>query len=179
MRTKTDTILLATVCYLATALVGLSATNAPAPAPAPAPKLTGSQPKPGRFYADTFLSLATQDFNSTEDGYGVGVGYQVSPHWAVESRIRHVGLDFESLAVQDIGCRIVARMPFDFLSPYTFLGTSYNLSRDDWAFEPGAGVEIGVNKRLKGLSVFAEGGLIANLKGDGGYLFSSGLRWRF
>jgi hypothetical protein len=47
------------------------------------------------------------------------------------------------------------------------------------AFEPGAGIEVGVNKRLKGLSVFAEGGLKANLKGGGGYLFSGGVRLRF
>jgi hypothetical protein len=152
------------------------------PAAAPKPEgesLLRSRPKPGRFYADSFLSLRTENFTHADYGYGVGVGYQVSKHWSAEVRASHQGLDITGSAIQDLGARLVARMPFEFLSPYTFLGGSFDLERDAWHLTPGAGIELGVTKRLKGLSIFAEGGLDADLHGRSGYLFGSGIRLRF
>ncbi len=158
-----------------------AATNAPAPAPAPAEtkSLLSARPKPGRAYIDSFLSLRTPNFSEGDYGYGIGVGYQVTKYWALEARASHQGLDVSGSAIQDLGGRLVARMPFDFLSPYTFLGASFDLERDAWHLTPGGGIEIGVNRKLKGLSIFAEGGLDADLKGHSGYLFSSGVRLRF
>lgn len=153
--------------------------TAPVKAETNAVKLTAPQATPGRVYADTFLSLRTPDFSDGDYLYGVGVGYQITKHWAIDARASHHGLDVNGSAVQDIGGRLVARMPFAFLAPYTFLGASFDLERDAWHLQPGAGIELGVNKRLKGLSVFAEGGLDADLNGHSGYLFSSGLRLRF
>ncbi len=158
-----------------------AATNAPSPAPGASetkPRLS-ARPKPGRAYVDSFLSLRTPNFTDGQYAYGVGVGYQVSKHWAIEARGSHQGLDASGSAVQDLGGRLVARMPFEFLSPYTFLGGSFDLERNAWHLTPGGGIEFGVNKRLKGLSLFAEGGLDADLKGHSGYLFGGGLRLRF
>lgn len=142
-------------------------------------KLTAPPNNPGRLYADTFLSLRTPDFSTGDYLYGVGVGYQITKHWAIDARAAHHGLDADGAAVQSVGGRLVARMPFEFLSPYTFLGGTFDLERDAWRLQPGGGIELGVNKRLKGLSVFAEGGLDADLKGRNGYLFTGGVRLRF
>lgn len=142
-------------------------------------KLTAPPTNPGKLYADTFLSLRTPDFDHGDYLYGVGVGYQITKHWAIDARASHRGLDASGSGVQDIGGRLVARMPFEVLSPYTFLGASFNTERDAWHLQPGGGIEVGVNKRLKGLSVFAEGGLDADLKGRSGYLFKGGVRLRF
>lgn len=164
--------LYALVALLTTALAALSAeTNAV--------KLTAPPTNPGKLYADTFLSLRTPDFNRGDYLYGVGVGYQVNKYWAIDGRLAHHGLDAAGSAIQDIGGRLVARMPFEFLSPYTFLGSSFDLERDQWRLQPGGGIELGVNKRLRGLSVFAEGGLDANLRGQDGYVFTGGVRLRF
>lgn len=133
---------------------------------AAAPEQTG-------LYADTFLSLRTPDFHRSHYGYGVGVGYQVTRHWAADVRLIHHGLDAEGSVVQDIGGRLVARMPWEALQPYTFLGGSFDLERDVWHLQPGAGIAFG-----KQIQAFIEGGLDANLKGDSGYLFSAGLRFR-
>jgi hypothetical protein len=164
----------------------------PPPAPPPLPaapgqtasansptRLLSAKPKPGRFYADSFLSLRTPNFTDADYGYGVGIGYQANRYWAAEVRASHQGLDASGSAIQDLGGRLVARMPFDFLSPYTFLGASFDLERDRWHLTPGGGIELGVNKRLQGLSVFAEGGLDADLNGRSGYLFTGGVRLRF
>jgi len=150
---------------------------------APGVKLTAPETYPGRIYADSFLSLRTPDFDHGDYLYGVGVGYQITKYWAIDARLTHQGLDAEGSAVQDIGGRLVARMPFEFLSPYTFLGASFDLERDNWRIQPGAGVELGVSKSLKGLSVFAEGVLDARLEEgslrDPAWLFTGGLRLRF
>lgn len=154
--------------------------EAPKPAAeAPAAKLTAPKPNVGKVYADTFLSLRTPDFNRGDYLYGIGVGYQVTKHWAFDVRASHHGLDAAGSAIQDLGGRLVARMPFEFLAPYTFLGGSFDLESDSWHLQPGGGIELGVSRSLKGLSVFAEGGLDADLKGRSGYLFTGGLRLRF
>jgi len=142
-------------------------------------KLTAPQTHPGKLYADTCLSLSTRDFNTGTYAYGIGVGYQASKHWGVDFRFSRDGLDAEGSAVQGIGGRLVARMPFEFLSPYTFLGATFDLERDQWRMQPGAGLEIGVSKKLKGLSVFTEGSLDADLNGRSGYVFGAGIRLRF
>lgn len=141
--------------------------------------LAYTRPQPGRVYVDSFLSLRTANFTEADHGYGIGVGYQVTKYWSGEFRMTHHGLDAEGSLIQDLGGRLVARMPFEFLAPYTFLGATFDLERDAWRLQPGAGVELGVHKSLKGLSVFAEGGLDADLHGRSGYLFTSGLRFRF
>ena len=128
------------------------------------------------FYADQYLSARTLNFDHDDYGYGVGLGYQITRHWAADLRLAHAGLDLEGHAVQEIGGRLVARMPFETLAPYTFLGGSFDLERDQWRVQPGAGVEIALNKTLR---IFGEGALDADLKGNTGYLFSAGLRWRF
>lgn len=138
-----------------------------------------NEPKPGRVYLDSFVSLRTPDFTDANYGYGIGVGYQFSKYWSGEIRTLHHGLDADGSAIQDVGGRLVARMPFELLAPYTFIGASFDLERDAWHLQPGAGLEIGVHQSLKGLSLFAEGGLDANLHGQSGYLFSSGIRIRF
>lgn len=126
------------------------------------------------FYADTFLSLRTPDFNEGTYGYGVGVGYQVNRYWGADVRLSHEGLDVEGSIIQDIGGRLVARMPFEALQPYTFLGGSFNLEHDIWHLQPGLGIAFG-----KSVQFFAEAGLDADLKGRNGYLFGAGLRIRF
>ena len=131
------------------------------------------------WYADAGLSLTTPDFNTSEDGYFIGVGYQFTKNWAADLRLGHEGLDFDGHAVQSIGGRLVARMPFNYLSPYTFLGATFDLERDDWRLQPGAGLELGLTKKLEGLRLFAEAGLDADLKGGNGYLFGAGVRLRF
>lgn len=141
--------------------------------------LAYNEPKPGRLYLDSFLSLRTPNFVDANYGYGIGIGYQVNRYWSGEVRAIHHGLDYDGSAIQDIGGRLVARMPFEFLAPYTFLGASFDLESDAWHLQPGAGIELGVHQSLKGLSIFAEGGLDADLKGRSGYLFSSGVRIRF
>ena len=125
-------------------------------------------------YADTFLSLRTPDFKDSTYGYGIGVGYQVTRHWGADLRLSHQGLDAEGSAVQDIGGRLIARMPWETLQPYTFIGGSFDLERDAWHIDPGVGVAIG-----KRLQWFAEAGIDADLRGHSGYKFGSGLRLRF
>ncbi len=175
---KLDTILFSIVCYLAIVLVASSAeTNAPAPAAAPA-KFTAPPTTLG-LYADAGLSLHTPDFNDGAYGYLAGIGYQFTKYWAADARVTHEGLDAEGSAIQGLGGRLVARMPFNFVAPYTFLGGTFDLERDDWRLQPGAGVELGLTKKLQGLRLFAEGGLDADLKGHSGYLFSTGIRLRF
>lgn len=178
--------LYAIMALLTTALGALSAENRPAPPPLPqAPtvesgvKLTAPKPHVGKLYADTFLSLRTPDFTKGDYLYGVGIGYQASPYWSIEGRALHHGLDAAGSAVQSLGGRLVARMPFEFLAPYTFLGATFDLEDDTWRLQPGAGLEIGVSKKLRGLSLFAEGGLDADLRGRNGYLFTGGVRLRF
>lgn len=166
------TILYSILALLAAAYSALSAeTNAV--------KLTQPPTNPGKVYADTFLSLTTPDFDSGTYAYGLGVGYQATSVWSVDARLTHHGLDSEGSGIQDIGARLVARLPFKAASPYTFLGAKFDLEDDAWRLQPGAGIELGVSKSLRGLSVFAEGGLDADLHGRSGYLFSGGLRWRF
>lgn len=149
------------------------------PAVAPVVKLTAPPTNPGGLYADTFLSLRTPDFDHGDYLYGARVGYQITKHWAIDAGVSHHGLDVDGSVVGDIGARLVARMPFEFLSPYTFLGASFDLARDRWHLEPGGGIELGVSKKLQGLSIFAEGGLDADLDGNSGYKFTGGIRLRF
>jgi len=130
-------------------------------------------------YFDSFASARTPDFQHASYGYGLGVGYQVTKHWGGDLRVIHHGFDADGSVVQSIGGRLVARMPFELLSPYTFLGGTFDLERDEWRLQPGGGIEFGVSKRLRGLSLFAEGGLDADLRGQSGYLFTTGIRWRF
>lgn len=146
------------------------------------PKKVGiayNEPKPGRVYVDSFLSLRTPNFLDADYGYGIGVGYQVNKYWSGEIRVLHHGLDADGSAIQDLGGRLVARMPFEFLAPYTFLGASFDLENDAWHLEPGGGIELGVHQSLKGLSIFGEAGLDADLHGRSGYKFTSGIRIRF
>jgi hypothetical protein len=145
-----------------------AATNAPVTAP---PTATG-------FYADAGLALHTPNFSEGTYGYFAGVGYQITRHWAADIRLTHEGLDAAGGAVQGIGGRLVARMPFEFLAPYTFLGGTFDLERNEWRIQPGAGIEFG-HRRLLGLRLFAEGGLDADLNGRSGYLFTGGVRLRF
>ena len=184
MRTKT--ILHAIVCYLTTLMVALSAEGAAATTKrtegtegTAAPKLTAPATNPGKLYADTFLALRTPDFETGDYLYGVGIGYQITKHWAIDARAAHYGLDQNGSGIQSVGGRLVARMPFEFLAPYTFFGATFDIERDQWWLQPGGGIEIGVSKKLKGLSVFAEGGLDADLEGQNGYLFTGGVRLRF
>ena len=130
-------------------------------------------------YYDSFVTARTPSFADVTYGYGLGIGYQVSPYWSADLRVGHCGLDTRGSVVQDLGGRLVARMPFELLAPYTFLGASFDLERDRWLIQPGAGIEFGVNKRLRGLSLFAEGGLDADLHGRNGYVFNGGVRLRF
>jgi hypothetical protein len=170
---------------LTTALAALSADGPASTAKstesaqaAAAPRLAAPATSTG-FYADTFLSLRTADFSAGDYLYGVGVGCQVSPYWAIDGRLTHHGLDADGSAVQSIGGRLVARMPFDFVAPYSFLGGTFDLERDEWRLQPGGGIELGLSKKLTGLRLFAEGGLDADLKGRSGYLFGAGGRLRF
>lgn len=133
----------------------------------------------GHFYADTFLGLTTPDFQSETWGYGVGVGYQVNPNWGADVRVLHEGLDFDGSAIQGIGGRLTARMPFKYLSPYGFLGGSFGLERDVWLIQPGAGIELTLSKTKRRIAVFAEGQLNADVNGRNTYGFASGVRWRF
>lgn len=146
-------------------------------------KLTAPPTNPGRLYSDTFLSAITPNFIEGDYLSGVGVGYQITKHWGADVRLVHYGLDEDGSLVQGIGPRLVARMPFEFLSPYTFLGASFDLERDLWHLQPGAGIELGVSKKLRGLSIFAEGGIDTRLEDgalrDPGWLFTGGLRLRF
>jgi hypothetical protein len=158
-------------------LAGINSVFSAEPAK-PVPKLTEPAKSSG-FYTDAGLSLRTTDFSHGDYSYFTRIGYQVSPHWGFDVGASHQGLDASGPAVQDIGGRLVARMPFEFLSPYTFLGATFGVKDDIWRLQPGAGIEFGVNKRLKGLSVFAEGGLDATLNGRNGYVFGAGVRLRF
>ena len=169
---KTAAILLLGVLAAIHAALGAD-TNAPSPV-----KLTAPPTSIG-LYLDTGLALRTADFDATEDGYFLGVGYQITRHWGVEVRASHDGLDVDGKAVQGLGGRLVARMPFDYLSPYTFLGARFDLQPDAWRLQPGAGVELGLTKKLQGLRLFAEGGMDTDLKGANGYLFGGGIRLRF
>jgi hypothetical protein len=135
--------------------------------------------KASRLYFDSFVTARTPNFSEATYGYGLGIGYQVSPYWSADFRAGHSGFDTRGSVVQDLGGRLVARMPFEFLAPYAFLGASFDLERDRWLIQPGAGIELGVNKRLRGLSLFAEGGLNADLHGRHGYVFNGGVRLRF
>src|SRR6266540_220572 len=128
-----------------------------------------------RLYFDSFVTARTPNFADATFGYGLGIGYQVSPYWSADIRAGHSGFDARGSVVQDLGGRLVARMPFEFLAPYTFLGASFDLERDRWLIHPGAGIEFDVNKRLRGLSLFTEGGLDADLHGHNGYVFTGGV----
>ena len=141
--------------------------------------ITGRAAETSKLYADTFLSYSTPNFKAGDWGYGVGVGYQVSKFWSADLRLAHTGLNFENRGVSEIGGRLVARMPFQFLSPYTFLGGTYRTEFDDWRIRPGAGIEFSPSKRWTGLSLFAEGNLDANTKGANAYQFTGGVRLRF
>lgn len=134
---------------------------------------------PGSFYSDLFVTAVTSDFKEADCGYGLGLGYQVNKNWAADIRIGHRGMDADDHFVESIGGRLVARMPFKFLSPYTFLGGTFDLERDSWRIQPGAGLEFTPLPKWKGFSVFAEGALSATTGGRNDYLFGSGLRWRF
>jgi len=147
-------------------------------APVAPVKLTAPPTSTG-FYADAGLALRTPDFKNGTYGYFAGVGYQVTRHWAADIRLTHEGLDADGSAIQDIGGRLVARMPFALVAPYTFLGATFDLERDEWRLQPGGGVELGLSKKHEGLRVFAEGGLDADLKGRNDYMFAAGVRLRF
>jgi hypothetical protein len=158
----------------------------PAVAPVPAaPKelatvtLTYAEPTAGRVYIDSGATLATSDFKTATYGYGLRVGYQVSKVWAVDLGVAHHGFDYDGNAIQDLSFRAVARLPFEVLSPYAFLGGRRNFERDEWTIEPGAGIEIGVSRRLRGLSLYAEGMLRADTRGKNDYGFGAGVRFRF
>jgi hypothetical protein len=171
---KFETVLHAIVLYLSTALVALSAdTNAPVKLTAP-PTSTG-------FYGDAGLSLRTTNFKKAKYGYGVGVGYQVSEHWGGDIRFGRKGLDVIGSGIQDIGGRLVARMPWQHLSPYVFVGGTFDLERDCWSIQPGAGIELIPNKEWRGLSLFGEAAVDAptDTALEHGWLFSGGVRWRF
>ena len=175
----TRNFLYAIVALLTLALGAFEALSADTPAV----KLTEPQPRVGKLYADTGISLGTPDFKDGEYGYFAGVGYQINKHFALDARASHHGLDASGSAIQDLGARAVARLPWRFLSPYGFLGASFDLERDAWHLEPGLGVELGVTNRLQGLSVFAEAGIDTRLENgslrDSGWKFASGLRLRF
>lgn len=164
------TILYTIAGLLAAGLSALSAdTNAAAKFTTP-PTSTG-------LYSDAGISVRTADFDKGNWGFVVGVGYQVSKHWAADIRIAHQGLDANGSAVQDLGGRLVARMPFEYLSPYTFLGGTFDLERDRWHLEPGVGIELGARVRT-----FAEIGLDSELlkhRLETGYKLTAGLRLRF
>lgn len=169
---KIETILCALVALLTlTPGVQSAETNKPV-------KLTAPETATG-FYADAGLALRTPNFSDGTYGYFAGVGYQITRHWAADIRLTHEGLDADGSAIQDIGGRLVARMPFDFVAPYTFLGGTFDLERDEWRLQPGGGIEIGLTKKLTGLRLFAEGGLDATLDGRSGYVFAGGIRLRF
>jgi hypothetical protein len=177
---KTSLIVLASL--MAAALSALSAEIVPGVVAEPAKPtktVVYEAPSEGKLYADAGVRLNTPNFKDGTWGYFVGVGYQASPVWSIDGRLGHGGLDAEGHAIQDLGARVVARLPFKTFSPYTFLGASFSLENDLWRLQPGAGIEFGVSERLKGLSIFAEGGMDADLKGKNGYLFGSGIRLRF
>ncbi len=155
-----------------------TAKTPPNEAPKEPAKLTRPSTTSG-FYADAGLSLRTKDFTSSQEGYFVGVGYQVSKHWGADLRLSHKGLDAEGSAIQGVGGRLVARMPFNYLAPYTFLGGTFDLERDEWRLQPGGGVEVSMSKHRDGLRIFAEGGLDADMRGSSGYQFGAGIRVRF
>jgi hypothetical protein len=127
-----------------------------------------------RLYLDSFLTARTPDFATASYGYGLGIGYQVTKHLSADLRVGHSGFDTRGSGLQDLGGRLVARMPFERLAPYTFLGASYDLERRRWHLQPGGGIELGKTIRL-----FAEGGLDADLLGRNGYRFAAGVRLRF
>lgn len=156
-----------------------TAPDAPDPLDQPVDSLTYVAPNTGRVYFDSGLQLITPDFDEVGYGYGVRLGYQVSKHWAIDFGASHHGLDYDGSAIQDLSGRLVARMPFSFLSPYTFLGGRFDLQRDVWTIEPGAGIELGVSKKLRGLSIYAEGNLRADTEGHNAYGFGAGVRVRF
>lgn len=132
------------------------------------------------WYTDQFLTASTTDFSHDDAyGFGLGVGYQVTKVFAADVRLTHDGLHLENNGVSTIGGRVLARLPFKALSPYGFLGASFDLRSDSWRLQPGIGAEIGVSKRLRGLSIFGEAGLDADLRGQNSFLFGAGLRWRF
>lgn len=170
---------------MAQATVGRRAVMAPPLPPAPAlkapllPTKHAMNDRVGHFYSDQFLTLHTADFESEEFGYGLGVGYQVNANWGADIRVTHEGLDVDGSLVQGIGCRLVARMPFKYLSPYGFLGGSFDLERDQWAIQPGAGIEVTPSKSLQRLALFVEGQLNADVDGHNTYSFASGVRWRW
>lgn len=147
--------------------------------PPPAPPPVTEKASTSRLYFDAFASLTTPDFHESDYGYGLGVGYQVSKTWGADLRVAHDGLDVDGKGISEVGGRLIARMPFEFLSPYVFLGGTFQLEQDQWRIRPGAGIELGVSKKLRGLSLFGEGAIDADLKGRNGYLFNAGLRLRF
>lgn len=172
-------------------LLSQSKATAP-PAPMPPTHQVGATPealalardyngpvRPGRVYMDSGLTLNTSDFDCVDYGYGLRLGYQVSRHWGFDFGVGHHGLDADGSAVQDIGGRLVARMPFQLLSPYVFLGGRFNLERDFWTIEPGAGIELGMDRAMRGLSLYAEGNLKATTDGKNTYGFGTGVRLRF
>jgi len=160
---------------------GSHGTRQSAATPTAAPQLSTPRTPDysGSLYFDSFVTVRTPDFADATYGYGLGIGYQVSPYWSAEVRAGHSGFDVRGSVVQDLGGRLVARMPFEYVAPYGFLGGSFDLERDRWHLQPGAGIEFGVNKRLRGLSLFAEGALDADLHGRSGYVFTGGVRLRF
>ena len=155
----------------------------------PLPPVQDRQPEPANrqsaigysagLYFDSFVTVRTDDFSDATYGYGLGIGYQVSPYWSADVRASHSGFDARGSVVQDLSGRLVARMPFEYVAPYVFLGGSFDLERDRWHLQPGAGIEFGVSRRLRGLSLFAEGALDADLRGRSGYVFNGGVRLRF
>lgn len=150
-------------------------------APASAPDTVTAAPSWSHgYYADTFVSLSTPDFShQNEFGYGLGVGYAFNRNFAADVRVTHAGLNLENNAVSTVGARLVSRLPFDFLSPYGFVGAAFDLGPDQWRLRPGVGAEIGMTKIMRGMSLIGEAGLDADLKGHSGFLLSTGLRWRF
>lgn len=172
---KTKPLLITILLTLASLTLSLRAAE-----PAPPPVVENAPTAFRGFYTDQFLLLATKDFSHDETfGYGLGVGYAFTKVFAADVRLEHEGLNITGQAVRTIGGRAIARLPFEFLSPYSFVGAAFDLGPDQWKLRPGIGIEFGVSKRLQGLSIFAEGGLDADLKGSSAFLFSSGIRWRF
>lgn len=149
--------------------------------PAP-PVLPTPLPPPvaGKLFVDTFTTISTPDFSHGENwGYGAGVGYVFNPTLSASLRVTHAGLNLENNAVSTVGGRVESRLPWTFLSPYGFLGCSYDLGPDQWRIQSGIGAEIGVTKLMKGLSVYAEGGPDLDLRGHSKWLFAAGLRLGF
>lgn len=168
MKTSLLALSLLTLCF-----------TAPAAEPTVA-ELVAPPPVTGRLFVDTFTTISTPDFSHGEDwGYGAGVGYQLSKTLSASLRASHKGLNIENNAVSTVGGRLESRLPWRFLSPYGFVGASFDLGPDQWRLNPGIGAEIGITKLMKGLSVFAEGGPDVDLKGHSTWLFATGLRIRF